>query len=93
MNLQFFLEYNQFFLQRITSLCKLLNKSEEQLRKILQGLVTSESMDLSVLLLSGDTPPKTPPTNVSCLVQVFLYQHVLSLRKNLKFQIQQKIHF
>ena len=41
-------------------LCKLMNKSEEQLRKMLQGLTTSESMDLSQLLLNS---PKTPPVS------------------------------
>ena len=58
------------FTQRITMLCKLMNKSDEQLRKMLQGLTTSESMDLSQLLLNS---PKTPPvrTYLHCYLSCF----------------------
>ena len=52
--------------QRLTSLCKLLNKPEEQLRKYLQGMTTSESMDLSALLIAESqhkTLPAQHPAN------------------------------
>lgn len=47
-------------LQRITSLCKLLNKPDDATRRYLQGMTTSESMDLSALLLA-ENQQKTLP--------------------------------
>ena len=53
-----------------------MNKTEEQLRKMLQGLTTSESMDLSQLLLNS---PKTPPVrhNIQNSLNIYSIENVI----------------